>query len=325
MKIVDWRNAVRWLTIGSSVPMLALILGACGRGRIGAGPPTGTWAVVTVPSTGSVCTVRGSSASNIWISGWQTLRWDGHNWSVDEPPRRSSWELNHYRCGLWVNSESDVWLGGETQIAYHWTGTSWQDIHRDANRYINAMWGTGPTDVWVVGGNGYSEHYNGIDWLFAGRLTHGSSDGTGLWGSGATDVWATLALYNDERRGGLGAVARSNANELQYRTEGPLLAIWGSAHNDIWAVGDSGAVVHFDGAHWSRSRSPVNTALRGVWASDRDAYWAVGDAGVILYYDGAAWLRVSSPTTANLHSVWGAARNDVWAVGDNGVVLHFAD
>ncbi len=321
MKTLGSGTTMRWLRIGSMVAILALTLGACGRGRIGTGPPSGTWSIVTTPSTGDLCTVRGSSATNIWISGREVIRWDGHNWSRLPSPR-----LSFYRCGLWVDSESSVWLAGETQIAYHWNGTFWQDIQRHANRTINAMWGTGPSDVWVVGANGYSERYDGMGWIFTG-LGHGSDTGTGLWGTGS-DVWATVALYNggmDPELGGVAHSPRRDPNELQYQTQGPLLAIWGTAGNDIWAVGKSSNVFHFDGAHWSASRSPVTSALRGVWASDRNAYWAVGDGGVILYYDGASWLWFPSPTTANLNSVWGAARNDVWAVGDNGVVLHFSD
>jgi hypothetical protein len=34
--------------------------------------------------------------------------------------------------------------------------------------------------------------------------------------------------------------------------------VWGSAHNDAWAVGLQGAIVHWDGATW---RPKADTAV----------------------------------------------------------------
>src|SRR5260370_23747815 len=189
MKTLGSGTTMRWLRIGSMVAILALTLGACGRGRIGTGPPSGTWFDSNNPVDWRPVHCPRSSATKIWISGREVIRWDGHNWSRLPSPR-----LSFYRCGLWVDSESSGWLAGETQVAYDWNGAFWQDIQRQANRTFNAMWGTGPSDVWVVGANGYSERYDGIGWIFTG-LGHGSDTGTGLWGTGS-HVCATVALYN---------------------------------------------------------------------------------------------------------------------------------
>lgn len=50
--------------------------------------------------------------------------------------------------------------------------------------------------------------------------------------------------------------------------------------------------------------------------SGSDVY-AVGDAGLILHYDGAAWTRIESGTTQPLFGLWGASGDDVWIVGGN--------
>lgn len=62
--------------------------------------------------------------------------------------------------------------------------------------------------------------------------------------------------------------------------------------------------------------------LSGIWGSDVDDIWAVGEAGTILHYDGEQWTASDSATTISLHAVSGTARDDVWAVGES-IVLHW--
>ncbi|MHC4601321.1 MAG: fibronectin type III domain-containing protein, partial [Planctomycetota bacterium] len=66
-----------------------------------------------------------------------------------------------------------------------------------------------------------------------------------------------------------------------------------------------------------------NENLRGVWAATASDVFAVGDNGYILYYNGSVWIEMPSPTTQNLNDVWGTAVTDVWAVGAAGTILHF--
>lgn len=100
-----------------------------------------------------------------------------------------------------------------------------------------------------------------------------------------------------------------------------LHALWGSSAGDVWAVGDLGSTLHYDGVSWTPSLNPTNRSLRAVWGSGSTDVWAVGDGGTISHFNGAFWSGVISPTTADLTGVWGSASNDVWAAG-NGVILH---
>src|SRR3989454_8153249 len=101
-----------------------------------------------------------------------------------------------------------------------------------------------------------------------------------------------------------------------------LISVWGSASTDVWAVGASGTILHWDGSAWSGFPSGTTNFLYGVWGSASTDVWAVGGGGTILHWDGSAWSPVSSGTTLWLTSVWGSASNDVWAVGDGGAILH---
>ena len=107
-----------------------------------------------------------------------------------------------------------------------------------------------------------------------------------------------------------------------------LRAVWAASERDAWAVGDNGALLHYDGV--SFRAEPMLTehkVLRAVHGSAADNVWAVGDGGVVLHFDGDSWratdLRnlfdASASAQASLQGVYAAASDSVWAVGFSGV------
>jgi photosystem II stability/assembly factor-like uncharacterized protein len=63
--------------------------------------------------------------------------------------------------------------------------------------------------------------------------------------------------------------------------------------------------------------------LRGMWESGDSNVFAVGDNGTILQYDGTTWTVVNTKTTTNLRAVWGTSPTNIYAVGDKGTILHY--
>jgi len=58
-------------------------------------------------------------------------------------------------------------------------------------------------------------------------------------------------------------------------------AYWGTAPDDLWAVGETGLVSHWDGSAWKiailRTESvPITKPLRAVWGADSSDFWIVG-------------------------------------------------
>jgi photosystem II stability/assembly factor-like uncharacterized protein len=100
-----------------------------------------------------------------------------------------------------------------------------------------------------------------------------------------------------------------------------LSAIWGTSASDIWAVGDGGVALHYDGQTWSWMSSGTKQNLNGVWTAAPGSTWMVGDAGTVLRFDGSKFVSEPSGVTGNLNSVWGAAANNLFAVGDGGTIV----
>jgi hypothetical protein len=99
--------------------------------------------------------------------------------------------------------------------------------------------------------------------------------------------------------------------------------VWGSARDDVWHVGERGAIFHWDGVEWRRVESGTVADLYGVHGSRRDDVWATGDWGTILHWDGNSWSQRASGSGTLLADVWSFAPGDAWTVGLDGSTLHW--
>ena len=98
-----------------------------------------------------------------------------------------------------------------------------------------------------------------------------------------------------------------------------LLGVWGSRGKDVFVVGESGIILHFDGTTWVKQSSGSSNELRAVWGTGADNVYAVGDKGTILHFDGKGW-KTQVGVGANLRSVWGSGPTNVFTVGKSGKV-----
>ncbi len=62
----------------------------------------------------------------------------------------------------------------------------------------------------------------------------------------------------------------------------PVSAMWGVAGDDVWVVGKTGLVKHWDGSTWSQAVTSVNDILVlqrfwAIWGTSNDDFWIVGD------------------------------------------------
>ena len=134
-----------------------------------------------------------------------------------------------------------------------------------------------------------------------------------------TDVWvgptAVFAV------GDAGTIGRRDASGAwcwaKVRPETSWNAVWGSADDDVWMVGDDGAVLHYDGVAFSDVDAGTSSALLDVWGSGAGDVWVVGDDSQVRRLDGATWanLGLTLPAGQNLRAIWGASADDVWISG----------
>ncbi|MBN1374920.1 MAG: hypothetical protein JXA01_02060 [Dehalococcoidia bacterium] len=111
--------------------------------------------------------------------------------------------------------------------------------------------------------------------------------------------------------------------DMSYGTINDLHGVWGSSAHDVFAVGDEGTILHYNGSTWSAMTSSTANDLHGVWGSYASNVFAAGSGGTILHYNGSTWSSMTSGTANNLHGVWGSSGNDVFTVGDSGTIMHY--
>ena len=107
-----------------------------------------------------------------------------------------------------------------------------------------------------------------------------------------------------------------------------LIALWGLNAKDVWAVGDEGAIQHFDGKIWSVVPSPTKKSLLGIGGTAPDDIWAVGEEGTTVHYDGKTWTASADKLEEGVTylGVWAAAKSEVWVSGVDhsiGLLRHF--
>jgi len=116
--------------------------------------------------------------------------------------------------------------------------------------------------------------------------------------------------------------------ELESPTTNDLSDVWGSAWNDVWAVGEAGVVLHYDGGTWSladTSSLPIHQDLFGIGGRFANDVAAVGANGYGITWDGAGWeilpwVGVQFP---NFRSVCLGNDGRNWAVADDGTWVNF--
>ena len=103
-----------------------------------------------------------------------------------------------------------------------------------------------------------------------------------------------------------------------------ICSMWGFSSTDIFAVGDNGLILHYDGTRWTMMSSPTTEHLHGVWGTAHDNMYAVGTNCTIIHYDGTAWRLETYPVSSSqLYGVWGSGPSDVWAVGTIQQMYHW--
>ncbi|HXJ66140.1 MAG TPA: hypothetical protein VNN79_20450 [Actinomycetota bacterium] len=119
---------------------------------------------------------------------------------------------------------------------------------------------------------------------------------------------------------------------------GQLTSVAASGPDDVWVLGETPTLLHFDGSSWSKvpTAEVAGPQLRGLVAFAPNDAWVVGTertdryAGecgehgrgtrpLVEHWDGSTWREVASPSPrvheSELWSVSGSGSTDVWAVG----------
>ena len=86
-----------------------------------------------------------------------------------------------------------------------------------------------------------------------------------------------------------------------------------------WAVGDSGAVLQWDGTNWIAGVSNTTEDLFSIHCESASDCWAVGGNGETIHWDGSSWSQVFSGTSGFLLGVSCGSPSACSSVGISGL------
>lgn len=237
-----------------------------------------------------------------------------------------------------VVSPTSAFVVGWNEFLARWNGTSWTVDKPPANsvhvNILQGVWADGPSNAWAVGGASKILHWDGTAWTrvsdnFVPASTPDNYNA--VWGQGST-----VLAVGDSTILRCTSTTSCRTETGQISASGKLYGIWGSSASDVYAVGEHGRIMHFNGTAWASMASPTTRVLSRVWGSVFSDVWAVGDS-VLVHFDGTSWKDVPmtgdlaemrSPAPATLQVVfqlglWGSSPKDVYLGSETGKIARF--
>lgn len=264
----------------------------------------------------SLYAIWGSGPQDVWAVGSKgvILHYNGQ-WEI--APSVTDAEL----LAVSGSGAGDILAAGRGVIV-HYDGREWTPLDVPARYDYHGIWFAAPGDAWIVG---YQDINSGITLRYAApkRLQVVSKNELRMrdvWGDKAGAVWAVAT-----KAPSLGHILRWADNDWTgtFLTPGWLTTIWGTGPSDVWATGEGGLMVHYDGHGWQAVLTGRNGGMfRGLFGK-RDDLWAVGESMTILRFREWEYARVPTPISDNLNDVWGQSERYAWAVGSRGQILHY--
>jgi len=268
----------------------------------------GTWSLLVEEAA---CSALATMDGDLYVRHGNTLA------LVDEDRIVRLPEQPFWACAVLGRNRSDRLLTVDTEGVVLAFKEHWSVLRSNESLWVDGISGTTASNVFAVGESGLVLRFDGHHW-------HREDSGTdrdlrGVWCSDSGKVFVVGAQAITVRSGGVWTPDPAGDDHSLYE-------VWGFADDDVYAVGRSGTILHFDGQAWTLMDCPVDFTLRGVWGSAPDDIFAVsrGYDGEILHYDGQVWSVVEIIPDNPLWSVWGTGPDNVYVVGwDGGAFYHY--
>lgn len=235
--------------------------------------------------------------------------------------------------GVWGSGPDDVFMvGGDGDAAaiFHWDGADWSAMDApDGAPLMVWAYGFGADDVWAVGLDGVALRYDGATWTAVD--TGLTDDIWGVFGHAPDDLWivggdptgdAPITAHWD----GQAFTPVELAAEENDRQAVALFKVWG-IDDLLFAVGQSGLIVRWDGEAWKQESAgaKADQDFVSLWGTSADHIVAVGGRGNarISVYDGEGWETTAPSGYGGLNAVFMGEPDEAVIGGIYGYVGRF--
>jgi cysteine-rich repeat protein len=264
------------------------------------------WGPISSPTAVDLHDIWGRSFTDVYAVGDDStvLHWDGDDWQVVPVPaigplRALAGDADH------VYAASD---DGKLLVL---DDGGWRVEDTGTTADLRGVFPAGGLVV-AVGDGGVIREHDGTGW--AGGRTTSTEDLRAVWGSPYDGFWAVgdqgTVLFHDGRVWRRVALGRGVTGPHSQ----DFFNVGGQPGGTIGIIG-TGEAATYEGAAWALTPVPTAETLYGLWGSAVDDVYAVGRNGTILHHDGLTWTVQDSDTTIDLHAVDGDGAGNVYAAG----------
>lgn len=297
---------------------------------------------INIDPDDSFNSIWGSSADNIYIStGKALLHYNGTDWQQVATTSASNiwgstnkvflasyeigvYESNSYKTHFFQSQEriltvsgsaaNNVLLGGMWTYGLLYNGQESQFLYptygQHPNFHFYFAWVIDEKNI-LAGDDDEFKYYDGTDWWsYKGNFQD-------AWAQSATEGFVV---------GGYGGVyqfskAYGLTGGMDTPTSEDLHGVWGSTNDNVYAVGNGGTILHFDGSDWLEVNNPATQNLNAVWGNGPQDIYAVGNSGSIVHYDGTDWsITAAGQFSMLFRDICGFAHDNIYVAGSEGLV-----
>lgn len=241
----------------------------------------------------------------------------------------------------WSPDGNNWYLAGDGGTILQFDGSTFTAMDTPTDCALFAIHGTSASNIWAVGGcqYGYDQddartsvilHYDGTGWSsqtppdFLGYYY----TMTDVWAANTTTAYATAASSTYMAKYASGSWSFQDTGLTLYMG---LNAVYGFGTADVYAAGDCGQIIHYDGSSWSLQRQEgecdgfSTDLLYDVWGPGSSALFAAGNYEPPLRQSGASWLDLPDPTGTNASqtSIAGTSATNIYFAGYTGKITHW--
>jgi hypothetical protein len=213
-------------------------------------------------------------------------------------------------------------------LVLHYDGGAWRRLN---TRATGALWWISVTpidgDFYMSGEGGLILRYDPAERAFERYTTPGTQVMYGIWGTGSDNLWAVGGSMAEPLAGGViwhyNGTTWTTYDTAQIRSGGipTLFKVWGRDADDIYAVGNRGIIVHFDGESWEEVSSTSIRPLFTVHGNDTQVVASGGFVdGVMMELDGDSFVQRNVAELPQMNGVYITAAGEGVAAGITGAV-----
>lgn len=170
---------------------------------------------------------------------------------------------------IWANSPKEIYLIGTNGSIVFFNGTTFTKMNSGTTNQLDDIWGTSSSNIWAVGNDpdGILLHYDGIKWETYDHIVYSADDfepPTNYLKAGLFSVFQysekdslyVSTSWGIQKRSRNKDGKASWVYERRWQTDenaiGIPLRLRGITANDLFAIGDRGVLLHFNGKTWRR-------------------------------------------------------------------------